>query len=258
MYQYSRSYSALEPSPAGIVAAGRFQDIDPASSIRSASRAQTSAQPIVFIVGAEIADRDDLGAMARAAGWRSRSFPSLSAYLAHAADPGPGCLVLDASGAGAADPLLAAVHRLELPVICLTAAGDVPTTVRAMKAGALDVFAKPILAETLVDVMRQALDVSAATQRQGLEMRQLHERYGSLSHREREVMALVVTGLLNKQVAGELGISEITVKSHRGRVMRKMQATSFASLIRMAGQLAAAAVTAGWRYSGPHMSLSRA
>lgn len=262
MYQYSQLSSALYPRVARTVTGRPLNNPDPASRPqgRPDQPSQTVAVPTVFIICDDSAERADLEAVVCSAGWQVRSFASEWAFLADATDHGPSCLVLDASLPAFGDPLLLAAHRPDLPMICLTAQGDVRTTVRAMKAGALDVFAKPFRAEKLVEVMRQALDVSAAARRQGQEARQMQERYGSLSHRERQVMDLVVTGLLNKQVGGELGISEITVKAHRAKVMRKMQAGSLANLVKIAAQLqfAPGPFGPGSPYNGPLDRLGRA
>jgi FixJ family two-component response regulator len=194
----------------------------------------------VFVVSDDLLTRAVLETVIDGAGWSAKVFPSDGALLTRAGEPVPSCLVLDLPSLEAGSLLLQRPVPLgwtDMPVICLTAQGDVAMTVRAMKAGAVDVLSKPVQAGALRDAIRDALDLSLAAQRRGSEARQLQDRYGSLSDRERQVMALVVSGLLNKQVGGELGISEVTVKAHRGRVMRKMQARSLASLVRMAGSL---------------------
>jgi FixJ family two-component response regulator len=132
---------------------------------------------------------------------------------------------------------LVAVDRIDMPIIFITGYGDVPMTVQAMKAGAVEFLTKPIDDETLLAAIRAAIDRSHAAQGEEGEMRALRQAYASLSRREREVMTLVVSGLMNKQVGGELGISEITVKAHRGQVMRKMNARSFADLVNMTAKL---------------------
>jgi FixJ family two-component response regulator len=238
MYQYSQLHFTAPRRVAGIAAGRSLPGVDPAA-------------PIVFVICDDIAERDDLETAVCGAGWRAQSYASERAFLVEPSARGPSCLVLDASVAGSAAVSLLA-HRVDLPVICVTAPGDVATSVRAKKAGAFDVLAKPVRAEELMDVVRHALDLSSAALRQGLEVRQLQERYRSLSQRERQVMALVVCGLLNKQVGGELGISEITVKAHRGKVMRKMQAGSLANLVKIAAQLQLASAPVGpdSRYDG--------
>lgn len=198
------------------------------------------AAPVVFVVSDDLLTRAVLETVIDGAGWAAKVFPSDGALLTRAGEPVPSCLVLDLPSLEAGSLLLqrpVPFGWTDMPVICLTAQGDVAMTVRAMKAGAVDVLSKPVQAGALRDAIRDALDLSLAAQRRGSEARQLQDRYGSLSDRERQVMALVVSGLLNKQVGGELGISEVTVKAHRGRVMRKMQARSLASLVRMAGSL---------------------
>ena len=246
MYQYRQSYRALAPRITGAVFGRNLSNIDLKCGppIRANHQAKAVAAPTVFIISNDIAERDDLEAAVCDAGCRAQSYAFDGAFPAEATDRGPRCLVLDASLAASMAPLLLAAHHPELPVICLAARGDVPTTVRAMKAGALDVFEKPIRTEELMKVVRHALDLSAAALSQGLVVRQLQERYGLLSQRERQVMALVVSGLLNKQVAGELGISEVTVKQHRGNVMRKMKAGAFANLVKIAAQLQLASAPA--------------
>jgi FixJ family two-component response regulator len=130
-----------------------------------------------------------------------------------------------------------AVDRPDMPIIFITGYGDVPTTVRAMKAGAVEFLTKPFSDETLLGAIEHALEQSQAALSHEAEIRALRDRYATLSRREREVMILVVSGLLNKQVGGELGISEITVKAHRGKVMEKMQARSFAELVNLGAKL---------------------
>ena len=198
------------------------------------------AAPVVFVVSDDLLARAVLETVIHGAGWCAKVFPSDGALLTRAGQAVPSCLVLDLPSLEAGSHLLQRPVPLgwtDMPVICLTVQGDVAMTVRAMKAGAVDVLSKPVQAGALRDAVRGALDLSLAALRRGSEARQLQDRYGSLSDRERQVMALVVSGLLNKQVGGELGISEVTVKAHRGRVMRKMQARSLASLVRMAGSL---------------------
>jgi FixJ family two-component response regulator len=202
-----------------------------------ARRSPTCVVPVVFIVNNSVAEREALENAFGDAGWHTQAFSSVDAFLGHARGPAPSCLVLDGF-LREQSPLR---DQADLPVICLTGLGDVAMTVRSMKAGAVDVLAKPVRTASLVEAVREALDLSAASLRQGAEQHELQARYASLSERERQVMELVVSGLLNKQVGGELGISEITVKAHRGRVMRKMMVRSLADLVRMAGKLQFAA-----------------
>ncbi|HET6897616.1 MAG TPA: response regulator [Vicinamibacteria bacterium] len=198
-----------------------------------------TARATVFVVDADAAVRESLQRLISRNGWQPRTFASANEFLAQPRVPAPSCMVLDV-----ALPGLSGLHlqklvadRTDMPVIFLTGQGDVEMTVQAMKAGALEFLTKPLRPEVLVDAIREALARSQATQAREASMRSLRESYASLSRREREVMDLVVSGLLNKQVGGELGISEITVKAHRGQVMRKMQADSLATLVKMAARL---------------------
>ncbi len=196
--------------------------------------------PVVFVVDDDISVRESLELMIRFAGWRAALFSSAEEFLAHPRPPTPSCLVLDVglpdlNGLDLQERL--AVDRPDMPVIFITGRGDVPMTVKAMKAGAVEFLTKPFGDEALLAAIRAALDKSQIALGRSAEMRTLQDRYASLSAREREVLSLVVSGLMNKQVGAELGISEITVKAHRGRVMRKMKADSFADLVRMAALL---------------------
>jgi FixJ family two-component response regulator len=198
------------------------------------------AAPVVLVVSDDLLARAVLETVIVGAGWSARIMPSDNALLTRSGAPVPTCLVLDLPSLEAASQLRERPIPFgwtDMPVICLTAQGDVAMTVRAMKAGAVDVLCKPVQAGALRDAIGNALDLSTAALRRGSEARQLQGRYETLSDRERQVMNLVVSGLLNKQVGGELGISEVTVKAHRGRVMRKMQARTLAGLVRMAGSL---------------------
>ena len=197
------------------------------------------AQPVVHILTDDYSERAMLESALSSAGFRGQPLASAMVFAAPPAVDQPTCLVLDVR---MLLPVVAAGQNT-MPFICLAAEGDVATTVRAMKAGAIDVLARPIGTRLLVDAVRSALDVSAASLGQALERRQLEERYAELSQRERQVMGLVTTGLMNKQIAYELGISEITVKAHRGRMMRKMDARSLANLVQMANALGLTAPT---------------
>jgi FixJ family two-component response regulator len=199
--------------------------------------------PIVFVVDDDISVRESLELLIPSAGWRVETFASAQDFLNYNRPLAPSCLVLDLSLPdlnGLELQTRIAANQLEMPIIFITGHGDVPTTVRAMKAGAAEFLTKPFPDQVLVDAIQSALDRSRVAIDQEAEMRTLRERYGSLTEREREVMGLVVAGLLNKQVGGELGISEITVKAHRGKVMRKMKADSLADLVNMAARLRAA------------------
>ena len=190
--------------------------------------------PTVFIVDDDLSVRASLKLLARAAGWHAEAFPSAGAFLARQPDEGPSCVVLDFAlpDLNGLDVQAMLVDRTEMPIIFITGYGDVPITVRAMKAGAVDFLTKPFDAEMLLFAIRRALERSAAALERKALLHDVRGCYESLSPREREVMSLVVDGRLNKQVGGELGISEITVKAHRGSMMRKMQVDSFADLVR--------------------------
>jgi FixJ family two-component response regulator len=196
--------------------------------------------PVVFVVDDDISVRESLEALIRFAGWQPQTFASAQEFLSRPRLFVPSCLVLDVSLPdlnGLELQKRIAPDRIDMPIIFITAHGDVPMTVRAMKAGALEFFIKPYGDEVLLTAIEQAIECSHAALRREAEMRSIRDSYASLSHRERQVMTLVVRGLLNKQVGVELGISEITVKAHRGRVMQKMKADSLADLVKMAGAL---------------------
>jgi FixJ family two-component response regulator len=205
-------------------------------------------QPTVFVVDDDVSVRESLEALFRLSGWRARAYPSAETFLAcPLADAfgGVGCLVLDISLPdldGLDLQALVAPERSALPIIFITGHGDVPKSVRAMKAGAMEFLTKPYDNRILVEAVSIALERSRVAGRERSERRVLQDRYATLSPRERQVMALVVTGLLNKQVGGELGVSEITIKRHRGRVMEKMQARSLADLVKFSERLDPTAV----------------
>ena len=196
--------------------------------------------PIVFIVDDDISVRESLETLVGGEGWQAESFASAEEFLARFASRAPSCLVLDVALPdlnGLELQKRVAVERPAMPIIFITGCGDVLMTVRAMKAGAVEFLTKPFDDTALQGAIRNALERSSAALARETELRTLRERYASLSRREREVMALVVAGLLNKQVGDELGISMITVKTHRGKVMRKMKAESLPALVNMAARL---------------------
>jgi FixJ family two-component response regulator len=200
----------------------------------------SDATSVVFVVDDDISVRESLELLIQSEGWQPQTFSSAQHFLSHRTTSVPSCLVLDISMPGLngleLQKRVAAEHP-DLPVIFITGHGDVPKTVQAMKAGAVEFLTKPFSNEVLLDAIRQALERSQIALGLRAEFKELQDRYSSLSPREREVMALVVSGLLNKQVGGELGISEITVKAHRGKVMQKMKADSLPDLVKMADKL---------------------
>jgi FixJ family two-component response regulator len=198
------------------------------------------AQPIVFVVHNDTSVRESLESLIRSEGWQSETFAFAREFLARPRPMVPNCLVLDVSlrdlnGLDLQRRVVA--ERPDMPVIFVTGHGDVPTSVQAMKAGAVEFLMNPFSDDVLLSAIREGFKRSSIALNRAAGMRSLRERYASLSHRERQVMALVVSGLLNKEVGAELAISEITVKAHRGHVMQKMRAESFADLIRMAARL---------------------
>jgi len=198
------------------------------------------ATPVVFVVDDDISVRQSLELLIDSAGWRSETFPSAQAFLHRPRVLVPSCLVLDVSLPdldGLELQKRVAQDRTDMPIIFISGYGDVPMTVRAMKAGAVEFLTKPLAGDALVGAIQQAIEQSRRVLECEAAMREVRDRHASLSARERQVMALVVSGLLNKQVGGELGISEITVKAHRGQVMRKMKAGSLPDLVTMAGRL---------------------
>jgi FixJ family two-component response regulator len=196
--------------------------------------------PIVFVVDDDVSVRESLESLIRCEGWQPETFASAQEFLDHPRVHIPNCLVLDVSLPGLTGldlQKLVAGERTDMPIIFITGHGDVPMTVQAMKAGAVEFLTKPFNDDVLLTAIRAALERSRVALSLEAEMRVLRDRYASLTQREQQVMALVVSGLLNKQVGGELGISEITVKAHRGKVMQKMKADSLADLVKMAARL---------------------
>jgi len=199
-----------------------------------------TTRPIVFVVDDDISVRESLELLIVSAGWRPELFASAQEFLQRPRAVVPSCLVLDISlpGLNGLDLQKRVAHeRTDMPIIFITGHGNVPMTVQAMKAGAVEFLTKPFSDDVLLSAIRQALERSRAALGIEAELQSLRDRYSLLTHRERQVMALVISGLLNKQVGGELGISEITVKAHRGKVMQKMKADSLPALVKMAAQL---------------------
>jgi FixJ family two-component response regulator len=197
-------------------------------------------ESVVFVVDDDISVRESLQALIRYAGWPVETYASAKDFLRRPRVTIPNCLVLDVrlpDFDGLELQHHIASRRAEMPIIFITGYGDVPTTVRAMKAGAVEFLTKPFDDEILRDAIRSAIERSRAAVSEAARMNVLESRYSALSRREREVMALVVSGLLNKQVGFELGISEITVKAHRRQVMQKMRALSLVDLLNMAQRL---------------------
>jgi FixJ family two-component response regulator len=198
------------------------------------------AVPIVFVVDDDISVRESLELLISSAGWQPETFVSAQEFLSRPRVLVPSCLVLDVNLPdlnGLDLQKHVAADRMDLPIIFITGYGDVPMTVQAMKAGAVEFLTKPFGDEVLLSAIRHAIECSRTALGREAEERELQDCYASLTPREREIMALVVSGLLNKQIGGKLGISEITVKAHRGKVMRKMKADSLPDLVTMAARL---------------------
>jgi FixJ family two-component response regulator len=207
---------------------------------RSRTSAAAPATPIVFVLDDDISVRESLELLIQASGRQPETFASAQAFLAHPRAVVPSCLVLDVALPdvnGLDLQKRVAVDRSDMPVIFITGHGDVPTSVRAMKAGAIEFLTKPFGDDVMLGAIGDALERSRRALEHDANMQELRGRHASLTPREREVMVLVASGLLNKQVGGELGISEITVKAHRGQVMRKMKADSLPALVHMVARL---------------------
>ena len=203
--------------------------------------------PIVFVVDDDSSVRAWLELLIEAAGWQAETYASAEEFLARPRATVPSCLILDVTLpdlTGLDLQRRMAVDRSDIPIIFITGHSDVRTSVQAMKAGALDFLTRPCGDEVLLGAIRHALDRSRTVREHNAKLKALRDNYESLTPREREVMVLVVSGLLNKQVAGELGISEITVKAHRGQVMRKMKADSLPALVNMVARLGLATALA--------------
>ncbi|HUN85262.1 MAG TPA: response regulator [Terracidiphilus sp.] len=198
------------------------------------------ASSVVFIVDDDVSVRESLESMVRQAGWNPKTYSTAQEFLDRQKESVPSCLVLDVSlpGLSGLDLQKQIVdERSAMPIIFITGYGDVPMTVRAMKAGAMEFLTKPFSDEVLLSAIEQALERSRVALIRDVEIRALQKAYLSLTPREQQVMSLVVSGMLNKQIGAELGISEVTVKAHRGRVMEKMTAASLADLVKMATRL---------------------
>ena len=208
------------------------------TSARAAQKSQ--AKPIVFVVDDDISVRESLELLISFAGWQPEMFASAQEFLAHPRSLTPSCLVLDVSLPdlnGLELQKLIASDRTDMPIIFITGHGDVPMTVQAMKAGAVEFLTKPFDDEVLLTAIRQAITRSTATLNDQAQLQELRDSHASLTPREQEVMRLVVSGMLNKQIALQLGISEITVKAHRGKMMLKMKVDSLADLVKIAVRL---------------------
>jgi FixJ family two-component response regulator len=234
-------HPALSPLPQR----EREATVDELLSMPSCSSATPDSTPVVFVVDDDVSARASLEMLIGGAGWQAEAFTSAEEFLSNPRAIGPSCLVLDV-----ARPQLIGLDLLKqvavgggLRIIFVTADGDVPMSVEAIKAGADDFLMKPVDGGVMLSAIAQAIEHSRAVLGLEAEMRTIRDRYATLSCRERQVMALVVSGLLNKQVGAELGISEITVKAHRGKVMRKMNAGSFAGLVNIAARLGVALAT---------------
>ena len=210
---------------------------------------KSSPIPIVFVVDDDISVRESLEALIRFVGWQPETFGSAEEFLTRPRPLAPCCLVLDVSLPelnGLELQKLIAAERIDMPIIFITGHGDIPMTVQAMKAGAVEFLTKPIDDDALLSAIRHAIERSSAALAHEAEVEEIRTCYTSLTPREREVMKLIVTGMLNKQVGLKLGISEITVKAHRGKMMQKMKASSVADLVKMAVRLGLAPARNPW------------
>jgi FixJ family two-component response regulator len=208
---------------------------------RSESRAPviSSGAPVIYVVDDDVSVRESLELLILCAGWQPETFESAEEFLERSRVDAPSCLILDVTlpNLNGLDLQKRIIDRTDMPIIFITGYGDVPTTVQAMKAGAVEFLTKPFGDDILLNAIGQAIERSRTALAHQAELRVLRDCHASLTPRERETMALVVSGLLNKQIAAKLGISEITVKAHRGRVMRKMRVDSLADLVRVAAAL---------------------
>ena len=220
------------------------------ASAKSSESGSPKSSPIVFVVDDDISVRESLELLIRFVGWQPETFASAEEFLARPRPLVPSCLVLDVSLPhlnGLELQKLIAPDRIDMPIIFITGHGDIPMTVQAMKAGAVEFLTKPIDDDALLSAIRHAIERSSAALGREAELEYLRTCYTSLTPREREVMKLIVTGMLNKQVGLKLGISEITVKAHRGKMMQKMKADSLADLVKIAVRLGLAPAKNPWR-----------
>ena len=223
--------------------------------VLASASAKAQDKPIVFVVDDDISVRESLELLIQFAGWQSETFASAEDFLARPRSIGPSCLVLDVSLpnlSGLDLQKLITADRTDMPIIFITGHGDIPMTVQAMKAGAVEFLTKPIDDNLLLSAIRNAIKRSAAALDDQAELQVLHKYHESLTPREREVMRLVVSGMLNKQIGLKLGISEITVKAHRGKMMLKMKADSVADLVKMAVRLGLAPPRNPWHVLEKH------
>ena len=215
--------------------------------------------PIVFVVDDDPSVRDSLESLIRFEGWQAETFASAEEFLARPRPSVPNCLILDVCLRGLNGLELqkrVTAERRDVPIIFITGHGNLPMTVQGMKAGAVEFFTKPLESDLLLRAIRESLERSRVALGREMEMRKLQSCFASLTNREQQVMELVVSGLLNKQVGAELGISEITVKAHRGQVMQKMKADSFAGLVRLAAKLGFPRAPASLAGSSPYASVA--
>jgi FixJ family two-component response regulator len=228
----------MTPTVAGNIARGSYTVGLSAARSREVV-AMPDQSPVVFVVDDDVSVRESLELLIKSAGWKPETFASAKEFLSRPRGTVPCCLVLDVRipGLNGLELQKQLTERTDMPIIFITGFGDVPMTVQAMKAGAVEFLTKPFDDTVLLDAIRHALERSRTALRLESEMHALRSCFAALTPREREVMALVCSGLLNKQVGGELGISEITVKAHRGQVMRKMKADSLPDLVTMAAKL---------------------
>jgi FixJ family two-component response regulator len=213
--------------------------VSPSTARSGQANGMPEAASIVFIVDDDVSVRESLDLLITSAGWRPEAFSSAREFLSRPRSAVPSCLVLDVTlpGLNGLELQQRVAERTDMPIIFITGHGDIPMSVRAMKAGAIEFLTKPVSEGALLNAIRDALERSRTALRQESELQRLRTCYASLTAREREVMALVVSGLLNKQIGGELGVAEVTIKAHRGQVMRKMRADSLPDLVTMAARL---------------------